>query len=181
MGGGWWQEYEDRAQFYGGHLATIDNLTLNNWLKTTYGGYGDYLAIGLHYDSSYGSQSAMNWRWASTGSNSPLYRNFAATYPKNGTSSGFDFALLRTLDGKWIDMFPLQSGIGPTAAIYETDYASVVLVTMNCSVHCTANWQENSGLNSTSMDNLFEMSDPEQPWNINQTFSHSSISCTGDD
>jgi len=171
------------AQLYGGPLVTISDATLNEWLRSTFAGYGNYFQIGLHYNTTFGTPETdtTNWRWYGTGTNSPAYRNFASGYPRTGVAGSTDYALMRTSDGKWIDYYPSQSGIYTSYGIYEAP-ASVVPITMNCSVHCYANTgmsaDDHNGINTTSASAFSSGMDPTGQYMIFYS-ADSNISCTG--
>jgi hypothetical protein len=178
---------DSAAQFYGGHLATIPDASLNDWLRGAFAGsgYGNYLSIGLKYNTTYGTPETdtSNWQWVGTGSNSPAYRNFEVGYPQTGVSTNNnDYALMRTSDGKWLDIYPSQAGVNANYGIYETK-ASAVPITMNCSAHCSAyvgpNGNNGYGINSTYASYSFLMPDPMNPQQIVFSGADSSISCTG--
>ena len=63
-----WTDAESTAQSMGGNLATIENVTENNWVLDTFGDYGGvnrYLLVGF-YDPSQdrdGGSHASNFTW----------------------------------------------------------------------------------------------------------------------
>jgi hypothetical protein len=136
LGFGDWQPWdvaEDISQLFGGHLATIDNLELNNWLAQTFSSSTDSALIGLSYSTPGGS-----WKWASTNSTAPDYRHWAPGYPNQSSLPPYA-AYLQMSDGLWRDTtFPM---IG----IYQVDHASVVPITMDLPLCSIANDVSSTG------------------------------------
>lgn len=140
---GWhqdWNAAEQEAQFFGGHLVTIDSAAENDWLSQTFkneipmaAGGGNYNAwIGLNYNNiiANGDTVLSRWKWVDTNSNLPSYRNWASGYPRAGTNGHYDYAYINATDGYWRDQLPINAG-SPVVGIYEIDHASVVPVQFN--------------------------------------------------
>ncbi len=101
-----WTDAESEAVALGGHLATVNNLTENNWISTLWGTNRD-LWIGLNDPTTGdggGAQHAADFVWSS-GSTS-TYRNWRAGEPNNAnTGEYWAYILANGLagGGQWND------------------------------------------------------------------------------
>lgn len=111
---GTWTEAEAQAVSLGGHLVTINNQAEQDWLVSTFKGFGNYLWIGYTDQETEG-----NWKWIS-GENS-TYTNWISGQPDNWYGgAGEDYAHLHYyVNWKWNDLRNYDSSTGAMVGIIE--------------------------------------------------------------
>lgn len=88
-----WQEAEDRAQAFGGHLATLRGQVENNWLTANLR-LAEPHWIGYH-------DSAVEGQFVWSSGETPSYENWLSGQPDD--ANGADWAVLTPVTGKWTD------------------------------------------------------------------------------
>jgi len=161
-----WTLAEYYARLYGGHLATIDDMVENQYIRGAFSDYCNYAWIGLKYSGA-SSTNPLAWNWASTEQPLPIFRRFATGYPRQGVEYDQAYAYMKMADGRWYDYYPFE--YFPTCGVYELDRVSAVPIATNLSAwaRATAGTQmvENFGTNSVyaeTMDSVW-VPYPENP------------------
>lgn len=121
-----WTNAENAAIGLGGHLATIDDLSENNWIWNRWG-TNRSLWIGLHDPITGGG--AEDFVWAS--GELAAYRNWRPGEPNGDKSAAYIYAKsLGTLGGSWNDIAKTQiTPGGPEPALHG------VVEVVSCSPH----------------------------------------------
>lgn len=93
-----WQGAENRAITLGGHLATINNLAENEWVRSTFAPF-EFCWIGL-YETDYTSRK---WAWASSEPLDFVYWGFGEPSGP-GAEHWTTICNISTPQGSWADL-----------------------------------------------------------------------------
>jgi len=102
-----WQEAEDEAVSFGGHLVTINDVAEDMWLYGTFHSSSESVWIGF-YQLPGSPEPADGWVWIS---GEPVtYTGWGGDEPNNGYGSGEDYGAFHTAGWYWND-YPAVRGI----------------------------------------------------------------------